>query len=220
MIKKSIAFTLAESLLVMTVIGIIATLVVPNLKNNSDDQVYVAKARKVYAELETAYERATLKYGNSRTWSVGQFYTRMGEFLNVKKHCTENDDSCKSQAGCTKNYLILNDNSSFCISASNVAEYSQKYLGKPRGVFIDLDGPSKGPNTIKKDIFIMSIIRSADETIPAVMIDYFPIRESVEESLEAGESPTTMTVLRWMLEYGNMDFNHCDVKWETKTSCK
>ena len=58
------AFTLAEVLIVLGVIGVVSALTIPNLKDNTSDQVNVARAKKVYSELETAYDRTTLKYGN------------------------------------------------------------------------------------------------------------------------------------------------------------
>ena len=205
MIKKSIAFTLAESLLVMGVIGIVATLVVPNLKNNSEDQVYVAKARKVYTEIETAYERAVLKYGDPKDWTKAQTNAHLQEFLNVKKVCT--DATCtQSMAICGKNYAILKDGSSFCCGyVYDVINTSD--------LIVDLDGPQKGYNTEGKDIFRIHIeLGNGITTSKIRAFHHTPV---------SGAAPTNSNYLQWILDYGNMDYNKgCGVAWETKTSCK
>ena len=206
MIKKSIAFTLAESLLVMAVIGIVATLVVPNLKNNSDDQVYVAKARKVYSELETALERATLKYGNPRNWTKDQTEAHLQAFLNVKKVCTE--DTCTQEMiGCGKNYTILKDGSSFCVQRFD--DFNAV------AIHFDVDGAQKGYNTRGRDCFPAFINLRDGIRGNSVLIAYSPL-----VAIESDKAPSTANFLQWVLEYGNMDYNNCEVKWETKTSCK
>lgn len=205
MIKKSLAFTLAESLLVMGVIGIVATLVVPNLKNNTDDQVYVAKARKVYAELETAYGRAELKYGNPRDWSKAQTEEHLREFLNVKKVCAEG--TCSKQfVGCKYDYTILKDDAIFCITVKG-DDYSP--------LAIDLDGVTKGYNTNGKDIFPAYISYGDGITSQSKITPYIP-----GISMEEGETPVVANYLQWVLQYGNLDYLKCDVEWETKTTCK
>ncbi len=206
MIKKSIAFTLAESLLVMAVIGIVATLVVPNLKNNSDDQVYVAKARKVYSELETALERATLKYGNPRDWTKDQTEAHLQAFLNVKKVCTE--DTCTQEMlGCGKNYTILKDGSSFCVQRADLINSAV--------IHFDVDGAQKGYNTNGKDYFHSFIHLNDGIRGNSVFLAHSPLAPG-----ESDKAPTAANFLQWVLEYGNMDYNNCEVKWETKTSCK
>lgn len=206
MIKKSIAFTLAESLLVMAVIGIVATLVVPNLKNNSDDQVYVAKARKVYSELETAYERATLKYGNPRDWTQDQTEAHLQAFLNVKKVCTE--DTCTQEMlGCGKNYTILKDGSSYCVQRADIFNFVV--------IPFDVDGAQKGYNTDGKDCFNSFIHLNDGIRGNSVFLAHSPFVPG-----ESDEAPTTANFLQWVLDYGNIDYNNCEVKWETKTSCK
>ncbi len=221
MIKKSIAFTLAESLLVMAVIGVVATLVVPNLKNNSDDQIYISRAKKMFTEFDTAFSRATLKYGQANKWTVDQIYTRLGEYLNTKKYCTKDDDTCiQYTQGCTNHYMILKDGSSFCVSASTGLEYIQRYYGGVRPIFLDLDGPAKGNNKMGKDMFAIGITRPDGFSEPALLIDYAPVNTSIENSIASGKTPNPLTYFHWIMEYGNMDFNKgCSVKWETKTSC-
>ena len=57
------AFTLAETLVVMGIIGVVAPLTIPNLNQSTGDTEKVAKVKKVYANLTDAFGRATAVYG-------------------------------------------------------------------------------------------------------------------------------------------------------------
>ena len=57
--QRKKAFTLAEVLTVIGIIGVVATLTLPNLKDSSDEQVNVSKAKKVYSELGIAWDRVS-----------------------------------------------------------------------------------------------------------------------------------------------------------------
>lgn len=55
-IRKS-AFTLAEVLVTLAVIGIVAAMTIPTLMNNYQKDVYVTSLHKVYNELDQALQR-------------------------------------------------------------------------------------------------------------------------------------------------------------------
>ena len=96
-----LAFTLAETLIVMGVIGIVAALTIPNLNSSTNNMEKVAKVKKTYAQLVEAQDRATAIYGPIETWfkktdGVGaeqvhtgakRYLERMEEFLKVQKTC-------------------------------------------------------------------------------------------------------------------------------------
>lgn len=62
-IKRFFAFTLAETLIVMGIIGVVAALTIPNLNSSTADKEKVAKLKKVYSNLEDAVGRAEAVYG-------------------------------------------------------------------------------------------------------------------------------------------------------------
>ena len=66
-IKKS-AFSLSETLLTLTIIGVIAALTIPGLKEYSDEQQYVAAAKKAYTVAQSATMMVETKYGDLRWW--------------------------------------------------------------------------------------------------------------------------------------------------------
>ena len=57
------AFTLAEILIVIGVIGIVAAMTIPNLILSVEDKETVARVKKIYSNLSDAYGRSVAKYG-------------------------------------------------------------------------------------------------------------------------------------------------------------
>ncbi len=101
--SKTIAFTLAETLIVMGIIGVVAALTLPNLNSSTGDKEKVAKVKKVYSNLNDAMGRAIVVYGPYNTWaaqknmSANQIETsgstileRMSDFLKITKKCDPN----------------------------------------------------------------------------------------------------------------------------------
>lgn len=100
------AFTLAEVLITLLIIGVIASIVVPNLINDSKKAEYVTKLQKEYAVLQQAYKLIILDNGGSilndpnfncsGTCSGSKSANAMNEFaekLSITKNCG-NDYGC------------------------------------------------------------------------------------------------------------------------------
>ena len=153
--KRFFAFTLAETLIVMGVIGVVAALTLPNLNQSTNNKEKVAKVKKIYQNLNDAFGRATAVYGPYSEWPSSKKHGRITEFMKLAKDCT-----IPSVSGCT-------NNSNFkTITGSDVGEtlgmqgYSYVLADgttlviNPGGyIMIDIDGQTKGANTLGKDIF-------------------------------------------------------------------
>ena len=61
--KRFLAFTLAETLIVMGVIGIVSALTLPNLNSSTGEKERVAKLKKIYQNLNDAVGRSAAVYG-------------------------------------------------------------------------------------------------------------------------------------------------------------
>lgn len=70
-LKKAFAFTLAETLIVMGIIGVVAALTIPNLNSATADKEKVAKVQKLYSNLNDAFGRAQAVYGPFEEWFRG-----------------------------------------------------------------------------------------------------------------------------------------------------
>ena len=97
----SLAFTLAETLIVMGIIGVVAALTIPNVNKNTGEAEKVARFKKLYTELSEAHDRATAVYGPIEKWPGNdsgtiksqQYIDRITEFLKVTKTCSTNYSS-------------------------------------------------------------------------------------------------------------------------------
>lgn len=78
-IKKKLAFTLAEVLIVVGIIGIVAELTIPTLVKDFQEKVLVTQLKKMYSVLSQAYAMARNDNGEPRMWSV----TGMNDIANI-----------------------------------------------------------------------------------------------------------------------------------------
>ena len=65
--KKKAAFTLAEVLITLGIIGIVAAMTIPTLISNYQEKQTVSKLQKVYATLKNALEMAKVDNGDYDT---------------------------------------------------------------------------------------------------------------------------------------------------------
>ena len=168
--KKLMAFTLAETLIVMGVIGIVSALTLPNLNSSTGNKEVVAKVKKIYSNLNDAYGRAEAVYGPANQWFINDSTDtakanrageRVTEFMKISKNCKiTTDGTCfggeikktntstkyeDSPNGVNTKYkFITADGTSVSIEKNNVK------------IIVDIDGPSKGKNATGRDIFVFT----------------------------------------------------------------
>ena len=121
--KRLFGFTLAETLIVMGIIGVVAALTLPNLNSATGDKEKVAKLQKIYSNLQDAFSRAESVYGpldewcanisNNDTACITKVMTRVSDFLKVSKDCGYSGDTNETGNGC----FIVSGNEGFVISA-------------------------------------------------------------------------------------------------------
>ena len=225
---KAIAFTLAETLVVMGIIGVVAALTIPNLNQSTGDREKVAKVKKIYSNLEDAFGRATAVYGPVEEWfanlpegtsSNQRFADRMTEFMKISKNCG-------TGPGCFADitYPLLNGNKSdnpnvwktepkvlladgtaldFLISKDDCSNnLGSGSLAKSCGViYVDIDGP-KGANTIAKDYFHFIVTSTGIYPNGAKNDDLTKDNEGIKEYCFVEGSLCTA----WVIETGNMDY--------------
>ncbi len=66
--NKQKAFTLAETLLTLAIVGVVAALTVPTLKQSSDEATYVAQVKKAYAIAKEATTALEQERGDLSLW--------------------------------------------------------------------------------------------------------------------------------------------------------
>lgn len=86
MIKK-IGFTLAEALLALSVVGVVAAMTIPTIKDYSEEAKFVALLKKAYSTMQTSTAAAESKYGEVGLWNwSANAKARYLEVLNGHKY--------------------------------------------------------------------------------------------------------------------------------------
>jgi len=203
--NKFLAFTLAETLIVMGIIGIVAALTLPNLNNSTGEKEKIAKVKKIYSNLQDAYGRAIAIYGKD-SFATNPLIAgeRLSDFLKITKTC-----GLSNQANCFAKYnnydldmytIILADGTSVGIL--------------PCEIYIDIDGPNKGPNTAGKDVFAFHL--NVDEVTPYGSIDFSNTLLTSGCFTQKGIECTA-----WVVNMENMDYLKCADKLNANNlSCK
>ena len=202
-LKKS--FTLAEILITLTIIGVVASLSIPTLTRNIEKQKTVVALQKAYAEFNQAVERAKSEYGDIQTWdfslnSVEFFDKYLNSYLIIKSLTREEFNEQNE----IKYYEISGkEEKSFAIfrfgdgrfitlpSGAHVMQTEHNYYGKSfgrKGFIIDINGIAK-PNTFGKDVFSFLILEENGKVLP----HYFDDQEEYKpmpnrEKLKNGKS--------------------------------
>lgn len=181
-IKKKFGFTLAETLVALAIIGVLASIIIPSIVNSYNKVVLQVKLKKMYAVLSHISQYAIADYGEM---SYTDFYdgssVKVQEwFSNYMKPYLKIDKVCYDEEGCwAKNVTHLNGDSVSNLNArgiggnivtfrtmdgtlfnadGNVPADLDNLFGIDSDVdalvlHIDLNGFKK-PNVIGKDIYV------------------------------------------------------------------
>ena len=161
---KSAAFTLAEVLVTLGIIGVVSAMTVPTLMQNYQRQSYVTQLHKVYNELS----QALLMYQTDKNainfkeagLSGSEAYTEFQKnYFKVVQDCGTTQTPCfassyKKMSGSSTNFKCKYG----CMSLASGAAIGG-YGNGTNGVYeivVDVNG-QKGPNIFGRDAFTMYI---------------------------------------------------------------
>lgn len=186
--KKKKSFTLAEMLITLGVIGIIAAITIPVLMNSIKDQQFKQMWKKEYSVINQAYERAKDDEGGdisayfdaSKTSSVIPFIQKMSDYIYTLTNCGANYAVSGTYSICGTNPAVPLDNSYKTLSNNNIKSpnlysfqfisrdganfYARNYYSTTVLVWVDVNGYAKKPNVLGRDLFGM--VMTKDKIIP------------------------------------------------------
>ena len=220
----------------MGIIGVVVALTIPNLNQSTGDREKVVKVKKIYANLEDAFGRATAVYGPFDEWFTNfgkienyadfqavnnRFSGRILEFMKVSKDCGYEDTGCftssklKDLSG-KESFPPIDKRPKVLLADGTALLFSKE--DSFNQIYIDIDGV-KGSNTFGKDIFVFAALKNG--IIPS------GIRHK-NETLITNCFTKGTSCKAWVIETGNMDYlkanegvcpNGTTLSWEN-TSCK
>ena len=206
--KRFLAFTLAETLIVMGIIGIVSALTLPNLNSSTGEKEKVAKVKKLYQNINDAYGRATAIYGPLNEWFLSdtteaaqktRFYERMTEFMKVSKSDPTNHTAILADGTSIKlpDYIYLT-NMNFQIE-------------------IDIDGLNKGKNSDGVDKFWFTTSKCTNDNCTSTTADLSEFRPYFLGYTTFGSSQLLTscqghgcTCAYWVVNFDNMDYLKLD----------
>lgn len=226
--RNLFAFTLAEVLITLAIIGVVAAMTIPTLMNNAQNKANITGLKKTYSELLQVTELIKIDGENVEDWipdsgaagdnELANIYAKK---MNVVKNCSEagitncfgNSYTYLSGA----NYPYLDNTKAASILLSDGTSMNFSTFGKSGNttygnagtdaslvygdIYVDVNGPKK-PNTLGKDVF--SFFISKKTLIPYGSTDIKTGSAFEIESCKKGGSGHGCA--GWVLSKENMDY--------------
>lgn len=222
-------FTLAEVLITLVIIGVIAAITIPTLMNKTNEQETVVAVKKAFSVISQAYQRIVAESGELNPSMLGDDnpQEKLGNIfakqLNAQKVC-----GADSSGDCFPDviYKFFNgedcvnfeseDNGHYKIRLSDGMSIAICWFGgyvnygdseALQSVFgdinVDING-DKGPNVLGKDLFNFLITKYG--IIPSGTADNTQNPFSSCRTLGYG-------CTAWVLSKGNVDYWNKEVSW-------
>ena len=187
---KNKAFTLAEVLITLGIIGVVAAITIPTLINQYKKHVYYTQFRKAASQLEQALKLYQIDHGcegdisacgtlqSGRLWipvEIPHFVEDLAKYFNGAQLI--NDENVDKLCSYEKILAKGGSYDSYCINDSGMqGNYAFKTPdgmlfnfaldeGFGHGSIVDINGPYKGPNEMGRDIFVFYM--RYDKRLPA-----------------------------------------------------
>ena len=175
---KNKAFTLAEVLVTLMIIGVIASITIPTLKKVSDEKAYVAGALKAYSELSSATKSLKRTEGPISMWtsysSASAANDVMAKYKKIMPSVGVPSSSYKIQTLNNEDSSLGSgtfSNSNTTITAADGAIYNLAFINNCTAagaaskacfrMVVDVNG-TKDPNMIGVDVYAFDVMKNGD----------------------------------------------------------
>ena len=170
------AFTLAEVLITLAIIGVVAAMTIPTLVQGYKKNITIVKLQKIFAELSNVMRFAEAENGSMNTWSwssmSGETDTEkldyflenyFSRYIKISKTCNdEQRDECiqglnpmyHGSAIAGERAIITQSGYSIRFGPGGMS--SESSYSPHLHFVIDIDGPNSGKNSYGSDIFLIT----------------------------------------------------------------
>ena len=245
---RRIAFTLAEVLITLGIIGVVAAMTLPSLVANYKEKQRVTQLKKSYSVLQQAYLRAVEKYGDSKYWDLTPTETGeidengeqildysgsqkilgyLAENLNTQKTnetlkykiYTLDGREIESKDKPPEEYVYLNDNSILVAGWTNLNTSNNMDFA-----IIFPECIKKGGCKVGVDLFYFKLY--FDKGFIPTGTQSVLLRDQAHNFELACNRKSTQdnngrACTAWVIFNENMDYLHCDdLSWSGKHKCK
>ncbi len=167
-------FTLAEVLVTLGIIGVVASITMPTLVQNYQKKAFATQLHKVYAELSQALlkyqnDRNAVNFGEAGLNSQEKMIAFLNEYLKVVQKCEAKATPCMAPS-----YRKLSGVNGFvattstnCFALASGASLCPRYSSNVMYFMVDVNG-AHGPNVQGRDFFTLFVYRNGviDDKVP------------------------------------------------------
>lgn len=226
-------FTLAEVLITLGIIGIVAAMTLPTLIQKYQDKSDYSQLQKVYSQLLQATLSVEQEYGSISEWgmvanseeSSKLLHDRYKKYFKVLKTCEDdvtvclNDITYKSSTGNDYGKFTDVSRSAFQLSDGTILMFRSSMDNLALvNIYVDLNGWRK-PNQLGNDFFYFYYIRTDNIIRPAGLYLDENEKQSMFQNYCLNSAGYMCT--NWLLEKGNKDYLRCkDLSYTSKSKCK
>ena len=245
--KKRKAFTLAEVLITLAIIGVVAAVTIPTLVQKYKEQVTVTKVKKAYAVLTNAMQMAIIENGTLDTWGFDGTYedeegnTQISQegsakFARIFSKYLNKSTICEGDVDCIGGYdqklmngddytieaqgasaIILNDGTGVAFTPWYNGAVCENRANACGSITIYTDLGK----TAQYGVNTFTFYAYKDRIVP------FGYRgqtgaNSFEEKCKynGGNFENGLACTGWVIEIGNMEYLRCgDLSWDGKHKC-
>ena len=239
-------FTLAEVLITLGIIGIVAAMTLPTIIQKQQEKTTVIKVKEAYSIVSQSYFRAVEENGGDiSTWgclstsdSGKCVMDNFAKHLNVISTTKEANDSVPYSLNLKEN-TNHHFNHLYSIKLSNgfslkfargrwtcdtYGNWSVSEIEKLScSIHVDING-EKGPNALGHDVFTFKIHKQTVSPVGNKSEPYYRFwitckKNASNEFWDGGVNG--MSCAGWVIANENMDYLHCnDLSWDGKNKCK
>jgi len=238
---KKNGFTLAEVLITLGIIGVVAALTMPALIAKYQEKEAAVRLKKLYSTLDNAMRLAVQENETVDNWGIVNYNDsykiteKLIPYLKITKNCGMSSDSCGFLQGSYMNLKGDTDgrfngpatdfSKTALADGMSIAIWGQDGncaldTGNCGVIFTDINGGAKGPNIVGKDGFWFIIKK--DRILPTGIQNdtSYPFETTclnAGSNYYAGRGCTA-----WVIYNENLDYLHCpgELSWNGPTTCK